>query len=466
MGRLSAGGYTILCANVMQLLCTTDARGWTARQRRSRIGSLRHDNGARLVVLPIGTFVDHDPDARYRALAAYLGWLGAHGVGFTARSSWSTLGAMLWRSTLTQPVRFTGPDARAAMYGGRKVAPYAWRFGPCSRWDLSAAYPAALAEGIPSRLSPVARPGAVLDSDADGLARARVVIPDVAPFTEWAPLPIVTDARSRKHLAWRTGTLEGFWPLCELRQAAAHGCAVEVSEAWAGQRDRDAFAAWWTIVVGGRDQLDPGAARMLKFHANTLWSSFSVSASPIVWKRWRDRYAREPYRIKVQKAGGDPSPQTVYISAMVAGRVRARLWREGLLHDDGSPRSTVVFADTDGFIAAAHDRPAGACSGRPGEWRREGELACIEIRHASAYRFQRAGGDDWSYRVAGAHGPDAMQRRFRRSAIGGGTIQLPDALLPLDMGEPQYQARPVREGRGSGRYRAADGRRSSTRDRE
>lgn len=463
VGRL-AKTHTVLCANLMQLLLTTDARGWTARQRRSRIGSIRHDNGARVVVLPAGTFTDRDPDARYDALACYLAWLATFGVGFTARSSWSTLGVMLWRSSLARPVRFKGPDARDAMYGGRKEAPFAWRFGPCSRWDVSAAYPAALAEGMPSRLSTVPRPATLLRTDAEGLARARVVVPDAEPFARWAPLPVVTDPRSRKHLAWRTGELQGFWPLSELRQAEAAGCTVEVLEGWAGQRDHDAFSRWWDLVVQARDTLEPGAARLAKYHSNLLWSSFAVSASPIVWKRWRDRFAREPYRVKVQAAGADPSPSTVYVSAITAGRVRSRLWSEALVKPDGTARRTVVFADTDGFIGAASDRPTGSCSGRPGEWRREGDMACVEIRHASAYRYQPELGDEWRYRVAGAAGPDAAERRFRTSALGRGPQLLPSSLSTLDMGAPDFQARVVRAGRNEGRYRSSRGRGPGTRD--
>lgn len=458
IGRLGRT-HTILTANLMQLVVTTDARGWTARQRRSRVTSARHDNGARVIVLPAGTFTAHDPDARYRALALYLRWLAAHGVGFTARSSWGTLAAALWRSTLIETVRFAGPDARAAMYGGRKEAPYAWRFGPCSRWDLSAAYPAALAAGVPSRLAPAARPGSILAADVEGIARARVVVPDVDPFTQWAPLPVVADARSRKHLRWATGEIEGTWPLAELRQAADAGCTVEVIEAWAGQRDRDAFAGWWKLVTEARATLEPDAARLVKHHANLLWSSFAVSASPIVWKRWADRFGREPYKVKVQAAPkGDPTASTVYVSAIVAGRVRARLWREGLLRDDGTARSTVVFADTDGFIAGAGETPAGPAGGVPGEWRREGEIACVEIRHASAYRFRPRDDDPWQYRVAGAHGPDAAMRRFRSGSVGGEAVALPVALCGLDRGAPDFRAREIRSGRQMGRYRARRGR--------
>lgn len=465
LGRL-AKSHTLLTANLMQLLLTTDARGWTARQRRSRIGSIRHDNGARVVVLPAGTFTDRDPDLRYAALHAYLSWLAGHGVGFTARTSWSTLGMMLWRSSLTRTVRLVGPDARAAMYGGRKEAPFAWRFGPCSRWDLSAAYPAALAEGMPSRLVPVVRPGSVLaDSEIEGLASANVTVPDVDPFQRWAPLPMVTDPRSRKHLAWRTGELSGFWPLSELRQAADAGCTVEIVNAWAGSRDLDTFAAWWSLVIEARDTLPAPAARLAKFHSNLLWSSFAVSASPIVWKRWADRWAREPYLIKKQDAGGDPSPTTVYVSAITAGRVRARLWREGLLRPDGSARRTVVYADTDGFIAGADETPNGSHSGRPGEWRREGELSCVEIRHASAYRWRTSDNDEWRYRVAGAAGPAAAERRFRHSALGRGDVELPGALSALDMGRPDFQAREVRAARHEGRYGALRGRGSGSRDR-
>lgn len=405
--------HVVFATDHRALARSTDATRWTYRQRRHRVIDLRDVDGLRVVKVP--SVVEPGIEGA-TGFARYLFWLADHNVWPTARSGWSTMGRHLWWSTLDRRYRLGAPErlGRAGFYGGRKDAPFPARFRDVSHYDISSAYPAALGGArMPLTLRAARDRTVVFEREVDGLARATVDVPDELRF--WPPLP-VPHRRSRRFLSWGTGPLEGWWTFDELRMAADYDCRCAVHEAWAGVAAAPLFDRWLALVADARSVLDVSSVALAKSHANALWSSFSVAPARIVTKRFLDPMGARSEIIGRQESG-DFTRTTAYVSSIVAGRVRARLFREALA-PDGRCDDTVIYVDTDGIMGRRDALPSPAGDG-PGLWREDRIMPLVEIRAPSAYRYLCADCGathaPWHYRVAGARSVESAQRRFERA---------------------------------------------------
>lgn len=394
--------------SVMQL---TDARNWTAKQRRERILEIRLDNGPKIATLP-NDILPENPDDGFVAWSTYLEWLATYDVWPTKRTSWASLAKHLWLATLTKPIRFDGGEVgRAGFYGGRKQTPFPTLYRQTRQFDIRGAYSSALGNfPIPRKLV-AAKPSVLSSSGVDGIGFATVRLP--AELGEWGPLPVRRDRRSVRVLSWPTeGELEGWWTFNELRQAIACGASVTIHSAFAGQHSYDYFTDWQNIILRGR-ALRNGAAALAKNHANLLWSLFAVSPSRIFWKRYRDEYGKLPTIIKTQEAGPDFAASTAFLSSIVAARIRTRMFQE-VLAPNNEPDLTVIHVDTDGYISGrSSQRTVGE---KPGEWRHVRDMQLCDIRAAGSYRYTcvECGNSHrrWHYVCAGIS-EDSAHRHFR-----------------------------------------------------
>lgn len=406
-----ARNHVLFAVEWRAVLKATDPTRWTFRQRRARIIDARHIDGARLVKLPADT-LPHDPSAAMVAFARYMFWLGERDVWPTSRSGWSTLGRHLWLSTLTRPVRFYGGPRveRQGLFGGRKDAPFPARYRQVAHYDISAAYPSVLAGPMPQTLRLAPDTDVVWDPERDGIACARVWVPSELEY--WPPLPMFSGPGNTNYLRWTTGELGGWWSFAELRSAVLAGCTVEILEAWAGVAVVEPFAGWYDQIREGRE-LTGGADRLVKSHANALWSSFAVAPATVFVRRFTDRLAQRS-EVLERRPGVDFTKGSAYVSALCSARVRVRLYQEALA-PDGRPNDRIIYVDTDGVMTTPGRAPKPLGVGL-GLWRQDRTMRTVDIRCPGAYRYtcDHCGDDHpaWHYKVAGATSHEGAQRRF------------------------------------------------------
>lgn len=406
------------------VMALADARYFQGKQRREKLLEVRLDDGPKIATLPNPTALA-EPYAYAYAFSTYAEWLTGQGIEFDKRAGWGTMGRRIWTQQST-PVKFRGPpQARLAFYGGRKQAPYPATYQDASHYDITAAYLHALGTNpIPQSLK-ACKPNEWRTPGLDGICFATVTVPD----GEWTPLPERADKRIVRMLRFRGGNLAGAWSFSELRLAADYGCKVEAIESFAGMREQNYFANWYTTMIEGRE-LKYGAAIFAKQHANLLWSSFATSPTRITYKRYRDSFGHLPTIIKEIKPGKDFSGRTSFLSAIVAGRVRERLYREVLV-PEGIANLSVVHCDTDGIITGNHNTLPEALTsgtGKPGEWRKTKGLPIVEIRAANTYRYVCNdcgwGHARWHYSCAGMSNPDSARRLFEDAPKGRHSMEL------------------------------------------
>lgn len=403
--------HVIFCNGMKMLLAATDPTVWTVKQRRERYIEARHDCGTKVIFLPAHLVESID----ISAFSEYMEWLRNYGVYPTMRTGWSTLGRHLFLSSLNSPVRFFGPMSakRASMYGGRKSAPVPAVYKNAVRWDITSAYPHSLAVGpLPRMLQPVKNPslGLLNDDEKDGIAFAVVEV----PYMRFPPLPQRADRRIVRLLKWESGVFSGWWTLQELRLAKDCGSRISLVSAWEGRLYHDDFSEWFFRVNEAKHSLSLSAGFLAKSHANLLWSSFSTSPSRMLYKRYDEN--RKATIIKVTEPGADHTLPTVYISSIVAARVRIRLHRE-MLAPGGNESGRVIHCDTDGGISDRKSAPK-PLGRNPGDWRRVIDMPLIEVKSPNAYRYTcsmcEVEHPKWHYSVAGAKNIDSQRRAFER----------------------------------------------------
>jgi hypothetical protein len=214
----------------------------------------------------------------------------AAALGLTLRG---TLGGTAWataKKTLELPdAEFTPSlwrDVRRAYYGGRVTVARAACKGPGTHWDLSSAYPAALAKTA----LPIGEASRYAGNDArlclrnerPGIYAARVSVP---AHMFLPPLPLRTggqtfigDDGEPERISYPTGSVSGVWPASELLAAVARGCTIDEvlwCVVWSSEAILfDELIAQW---FGARARAGKGTplGEWLRLLANTLTGKFS-----------------------------------------------------------------------------------------------------------------------------------------------------------------------------------------------
>lgn len=196
----------------------------------------------------VADYCAHDCRVLYRVLEAIRD-IGQT-IGLTMRG---TIGGTAWataRDTLGLPNADLPPalwrTVREAYYGGRVTIARPIAKGPGSHWDMSSAYPAALATtSVPFGAFEHRADRSALDALAKG--KPGVYGCDVHVSERFLPpLPV----RQKDRIAYPTGRFHGAWTLHELRAALCRGVTIERvrwSVTW--ERESVLFAdlieRWW-----------------------------------------------------------------------------------------------------------------------------------------------------------------------------------------------------------------------------
>lgn len=347
-----------------QKLTTFEIRGRRICNLRRALGSLRGEEA-------------------FEAIRTWADWLRNHGanVGSPSGSAWS-----LWRSSLRSVFASWGeePPGDRLAFGGRQGEREPGVYEDAEIWDLSAAYAFTLGSlELPIRWRAFDHLGPDVPEAPSGYAQAAIAVPPMP----WGPLP---EQEGPGAVFWPTGEeVEGIWSFDEIRAARAAGCDVLVTKVWTSTSHRAVFADWWTMIEAGRRELPAPAVRLVKVSSNTLWGRF-LQAGEAEWWSWPNGgdLLIEPDPVPRR------DPTSPAIAGLIASRVRARLWLEGL-----APYPDAIACHTDGVILPAghHLQPN---TGGPGRWRLKDRAARLELISAQSFRYIRPDGA-MVYRVSG-----------------------------------------------------------------
>jgi hypothetical protein len=390
-------GIVYMLCRPSRLLAATDARQWTGYSWNGGINKLVQDGGA--TFYPMATAVKNDrsdTEGTIDALYELFSWLMQRAI---VPGSLSSMTWRLWRATLDKPVTLSRRRllGARALYGGRQEAPYPGDYVGCKYFDITAAYPTAMADTpYPTELRDA---GKHLGEGA-GIAQATVTIPKM----EWSPIPV---RLSRNALCYGYGIADGFWPWSDLRLARDVGCKVEIHESWQGVTDVDLFGEWWDVVREGRAQV-----ALSKAVTSRLWGAFSLSQKTGNLIRWSDAAGRIPIKAPMSQRTS-AIPTAPYIAAETTARVRDRLYRQGILGV-----SDVLYVDTDAVINGGSVTPTNF-GPAPGQWRMKASMVRCEIRGPQVFRHECPTCDRdhsrWHYVVSGAPSTDHAIRAFERT---------------------------------------------------
>lgn len=283
---------------------------------------------------------------------------------------YGSLSAMLmksWRRFLPNSVNifFEGSinPGQLAMRPGRRDA-LPGRYNNVVLMDMPAAYPSAMQEPLPCILRPT-KP----ERHESGIAEAIITV--VAKRGEpWSMVGELEPWNKNELAIWFSTKIHGFWPFDELQEMEEHGYRIEILKAWKGEAHEDLFSAWFLWARSIRKL--PGLSGMLaKYWTNRLWGSFAFKPGSNYTRITFDNLG-EPYLQRIPFSSPNPA---AHISAIVASRVRRRLYRDGL-------RKNALACDTDGVIVPFEQ----AATLR--DWRRKEEMAVLEILVPEAYRYK------------------------------------------------------------------------------
>ena len=290
----------------------------------------------------------------------------------------SAMAAQLWERSLREPVtisedaepgRYVG---RATFQGGRKGARGQY-LSNAMYIDIAAAYPSAMLGRFPTRLwRDGHRPQ---EWCADGFARALVDVPALA----WGPLAIleVTPHGIKRH--WPTGKiLKGLWSYAELLAARGAGCEVKILQSYRASNYVDLFGPWWRTFARPLRETHGIIGKML---ANVLWSHFAPSTDPRTLTTYRGNDEGETERMPRSK-GDDFLEPACFVASIIASRVRAKLYTQGLRQSDS------VYCDTDSVIL-----PRGS-KVRPGWTVKRDDMTDVEVAGIGAFRYLCADCDE------------------------------------------------------------------------
>ena len=386
---------------------------WTIIKYHNRVVRLIFRNA--ISIYPFSTF---GPD--WQALMPFFDALRELGV---QPSSMSTMVANTWLRLLPEPVWLcdwgNSDMGRRALHGGRKEARIApASFSGVEYLDMRAAYLHAMREPIPTHL----RQHEPIDGH-EGIIAGSVRVPELP----WGPLPFLLHAGKRRTSFYQYGHGRGtgIWPVSELELAISQGAEVpEVRGSWVGYRPKPIFGAWLPWALALRTLSGPAglAAKML---TTRLWSLFAVNpASKRQVVTFTDRKGLDRHVIE-STGHGSRFASVPFVAAIIASRVRQRLYRELLTH----PSS--VYCDTDGGIVT----PGLSLSG----WSAR-DMVSVEIKAAQAYRWECAecgeigGHPRWHYSVAGFPSDSPLVEGLFRYAKPGQLWDLGPSSLTLPAG--------------------------------
>jgi hypothetical protein len=369
--KLTTGTVLYSCVPWDTLLLYGDESLWTIRTWNGKISSMTYGD---VKIYPLEMAFDE-------GIFQFFNYLDSRDI---AAASLNTMSTNLWRSTLNESVEFSEqPNAKeylglsTVLIGGRKEAkPGTYRRRV--EYDITAAYPNALATGMPNRIVAWDRStfGPIQPDKWEGIAKARVRIPPL----RWGPIPVIVDPTSSltcygytRPDRWANVTL----PLSELRMAESMGVDVIYDRiSIALPSERNAFAAWMADVVPEMRAISNAGGKLGKLVANRLWSTFAISPNGV---RREHRFS-EGKMVSVDLPGDSDKlavrrSSVAYVGGITQSRVRQRVYREGLAHFPDC-----VYVDTDGVIAKRTDR-------LPDGWRVKVNMRTLEIAAAQAIRY-------------------------------------------------------------------------------
>lgn len=320
-------------------------------------------------------------DLEPQTLQGFFDFCAEYGVN---PASINAMSRVFWERSLRNPVNVTAGDAtigRQSFVGGRKEASRGLEnmrgaiFKDCSYVDINAAYPHAMLERLPTQLGfPEMGRGLSLEGDWDGFVAARVNVPHALP---WGPLPMLTRMTDgRLGISYPVGDFSGVWAAGELRLAQSLGVSMKLSTVWRGYQERNLFGNWWRDYGRPMRMLEGASGRLGKICSNRLWSLFAIRPTGERTKTTFTGRGIEERQTEVAADIGNPKAfdSTVFLSAIIAGRVRTRLYTEGL------SRPGVLYCDTDSIIAPRD-------SGRSRGWRVKHEMKTFETKGPGAIRW-------------------------------------------------------------------------------
>jgi hypothetical protein len=336
-----------------------------------------------------------------------------------------TLGGTAWataRDMLDLPSQDLPPalwrTARDAYYGGRVTIVRPLCDGPGEHWDLSSAYPAALASlELPCgdwRHDADVAAELAFDRERPGIYGAVVRVPDDSFLP---PLPI----RQRGRLTYPFGRFRGAWCYHELVLAMERGVEVETIEwsiTWSKAQNLFAglIARWWDArAKAGKDT---PLGRLLRLLCNSLPGKFAEApdrrAARMFPSKIRHCNARRPCSIeRCTGACGAweqldlwgqtwgvpfyrPSPAAhVQWGAYVTAETRGRWLEAAEVQGD-----QLVYGDTDSIWTASGRAPSPRGHAL-GEWELKHSWSHWECRAPRQYRYDNAAGAT-TLRTAGA----------------------------------------------------------------
>jgi hypothetical protein len=358
-----------------------------------------HVDGRTIKVISLrDVLVNRSRNEQYAALIEYVEWVRSVGanIGSIVGMNYS-----MWRTTLHKPVdSIGGPRLERLMIGARiEHQKNRGTFYDVNLWDLASAYSSTIGSlQVPRKWEWRTGP---FDWDSDGFVQAEVNVPDCFG---WGPLGIKSGMSARARELCRVppptirfptnNVVRGLWTADEIRTAESVGCDIVVTGWWEPIGARPVFADWWQLMLEGREKLSPNAQRILKWGANTLWGRFAANGQT-------ERIFYSEGRQKHERMQREVMPKSAPIAGMIAGKIRARLYVEGI--EPFAP--FVLSCHTDGvFLPKGLEvSPNG---GAPGTWRIKKECDSLTLIDAQTYNYT-SGGDTY-YVMAGVKKPNAF----------------------------------------------------------
>lgn len=373
-----------------QLILFAGAQNWKVIQY--------HERTQRLIfrdTTPVLAFSTFGPDPQ--ALLPFFDALAELGIG---PASLSTMASNSWKRLLHRRFTITewgkGPKlSRLAFHGGRKEAlqPLPAIYSGAKYLDLPAAYLQAMRAPIPVFIS---NRGEREWCD-EGICEAIVRVPEQS----WNPLPyrLGRGKRGIDLQVFPHGTARGFFVVSELRNAIEnHGVDAELVRVWKGYPFREPFRDWLPWAFDLR-KLEGASGLAAKHMTTRLWSLFA--RNPLAYRRIEKTFEDRQGLRKIVKEIPPPTNTraldgTVFLSAIIASRVRVRLLEELI-------PAGAVYVDTDGGIVPSTAQVPG--------WPMKQMMDTVEVHSSQAYRWQcpnclndcrgRHRDSPWHYSVSG-----------------------------------------------------------------
>lgn len=421
------GMVCYVASGLERLKNTTTARHWKMTTWRGKSIKMTHIPTG-VVVTSLRSVLEQSQDP-FSDLDETLTWLRSYGV---APGSISGMAWQLLRASLNNmvPVSFDPEISRRAFFGGRQEIRLPGISSNAKLYDLSAAYPSAMASRpVALSLRKVSN-STRIDPEQSGMAEVIVTVPKELSYP---PLPV---RLSPQAIQFQTGTFTGVYTWVELDAAVQLGCKVEVVTNYAPARSADLFTTWWDMAQTGRS-LSPGAAKLSKAIANSTWGQFAMQGDDRAEVLWADDKGVETFTTELPKR---PMPHvyTLGLAAEITGRVRAQTLLEGIYGSGGIPE----HVDTDGIILPFTAKTPSNMGNKFGQWRLKEEMTEVEILAPQFYRFRRENEwffDDqgrrvngpWHY-VASGMSHQLAQRTFERKPVSStiGYLSITDVCLP------------------------------------